>query len=206
MKYKIIYTGFCLVLLCGFAATAYSQKSNTDGQNMAKAECVEDLVIGQNVLNQDNKVEQASKTLKVSNVVFKGGNVTYQAGKRIVLSGFRAKGGSRVVLRIVPCANASAKTKPLLNARSEDIGINHLQLYPNPTKNSFVIALPLKSNEQKTSNQLVEVYSLLGTTVLKRNVKPGEKIAIDLTNKPKGIYLVKYVTNGEVIIKKVIHQ
>jgi len=199
MKYKIIYAGFCLVLLCGFAATAY-------GQNIAKAECVEDLVIGQNVLTQENKVEQASKTLKVSNVVFKGGKVTYQAGKKIVLSEFRAKGGSRVVLRIVPCANASTKAETLLNARSADIGINHLQLYPNPTKSSFVIALPLKPNAQKANSQLVEVYSLLGTTVLKKNVKPGEKIAIDLTNKPKGIYLVKYVTNGEVIIKKVIHQ
>lgn len=207
MKYKIISVGFCLFLLCSFAKMGYSQKSATDAQDIVKAECLADLVITQNVLDQENKTIQASKTLKVSNIVFKGGTATYQAGERIVLSGFQAKGGSRAIFRIAPCSGSATNAKP--NARSstiEDVTTSDLRLYPNPTGNSFVIALPPPSGQQKASNQLVEVYNLLGTSVLKKNVKPGEKIVVDLTNKPKGAYLVKYVTNGEVIIKKVIYK
>lgn len=72
-------------------------------------------------------------------------------------------------------------------------------LYPNPNNGVFKLKL---SNHN--SNAEVEVYDILGNLILKRiNIK-GEGSSFDLSNQPKGIYLIKVKIGGIVFNKKLI--
>jgi hypothetical protein len=66
------------------------------------------------------------------------------------------------------------------------------------------VAVPVEKHSQ--ARKSVEVYTLLGTLVLRQEVKNGERVSVDLTKRPKGIYLVKYISNGQVTIKKVVYK
>ncbi len=73
-------------------------------------------------------------------------------------------------------------------------------IYPNPNAGHFNIEL--KNNVENT---LVEVYDLMGKKVFTQNYV-STKFTIDITNQPKGIYLVKMITDNQVLEKKIIYQ
>lgn len=175
--------------------------------------CTPDLVITQNVLNGQTDNQEASNSITASNVVFNGGTANYQAENYILLApGFHAQSGSNTTLVIAPCSNNNDVVAPIANetvttqqtSMSADIDQTDLGLYPNPTGGSFTIAIPWEKNNK--ARQSVEVYTLLGTLVLRKDVKNGERVSVDLTKHPKGIYLVKYISNGQVTIKKVVYK
>ncbi len=176
--------------------------------------CTPDLVITQNVLNGQTDSQEASNSITASNVVFSGGTANYQAENYILLvSGFHAQSGSSTALVIAPCSNSNDLEAPVTqnmtnpqqtSVAADDINQTELLLYPNPTGGSFTVAVPVEKHNQ--ARKSVEVYTLLGTLVLKQKVKNGERVSVDLTKYPKGIYLVKYISNGQVTIKKVVYK
>jgi hypothetical protein len=85
--------------------------------------------------------------------------------------------------------------KPLL-VGEEEVDLNRLQLkvYPNPSNGSFTI-------QCSASTQLVEVYNVNGQKVQVELFNNK----LDLTNQPKGIYLLRVqLENGEVVSKKLM--
>ena len=66
-------------------------------------------------------------------------------------------------------------------------------LYPNPSTGKFTI-----QSDQSTPNIIsIEVYSLLGEKIFERSdFNPANSNEIDISDSPKGIYLVK-INNGE---------
>ncbi|WP_299460645.1 zinc-dependent metalloprotease [uncultured Microscilla sp.] len=181
----------------------------------ACTDCTPDLVITQNVLNGQNDAQEAGNTITASNTIFNGGVANYQAGSAILLvPGFFAQSGSNATLVIAPCSNDMAPSttnqlvkRQLAPATTTDIDNTELSLYPNPTGGSFTIAVPVVTTTRADkARQSLEVYTMLGTLVLRKLVRNGERIAVDLTKRPKGIYLVKYISNGQVTIKKVVYK
>lgn len=72
-----------------------------------------------------------------------------------------------------------------------------LSIYPNPSNGVFTIEL---SKDTKTS---IEVYDVLGKMV-KSYEQNGLKSTLDLSGYPKGIYMVKMISDGKLSSKKII--
>jgi hypothetical protein len=68
-----------------------------------------------------------------------------------------------------------------------------LNFYPNPTTGKFKI-----QSDQNTSNKInLKIYNLLGEKIFeKSDFNPQSSNEIDLSNSPKGIYLIK-INDGE---------
>jgi hypothetical protein len=64
----------------------------------------------------------------------------------------------------------------------ENIHLESIEIYPNPTANNFTIS-------HLNQNAKIEIYNMLGKVVLTQNMAPGENIStVNLAN---GNYLVK---------------
>jgi len=73
---------------------------------------------------------------------------------------------------------------------------NESKVYPNPTTGLFVV---------ETTSTNVVVCDATGRIVYSNQVN-GSQIQIDLTNQASGLYFVKLVENGNVVIKKLVKE
>lgn len=86
-----------------------------------------------------------------------------------------------------------------ITEKNEAIGINTLKVYPNPTKGIF--HLEYTADENAT----VKVYDYTGKEVKHAFLK-NHSTQIDLSNEPKGIYVVEVITTEGRVSKKLILQ
>jgi hypothetical protein len=127
-------------------------------------------------------------------------------------NGFKYKphhvGNSYFKARIVPCLagkvslNKQLPSENLLEkvARSGDEYHNfNSKIYPNPNNGHFSITI------ESDETTLIEVYDLMGKQIFSENTNEVKR-KIDITNQPKGIYLVKVTVGNEVFTEKVIYQ
>ncbi len=75
--------------------------------------------------------------------------------------------------------------------------VENIIAYPNPTKGFFEVNLPIKQKEVT-----VELYNMQSQLV-SSNLYPviNGKIALNIENKPKGLYLARIITNNPFTIK-----
>jgi len=77
---------------------------------------------------------------------------------------------------------------------------SNFTIYPNPSSDGqFIIELT-----NKTTESTIEIYDLMGKKVWSK-VSSENKLEIDISNQPKGIYLVKVVSENNVIIQKIVY-
>lgn len=75
------------------------------------------------------------------------------------------------------------------------------EIYPNPTKNK----LQIKCSQFKTENGIIEILSLEGKKIFKKEIKAGiENIELDLNNLVNGMYFCKISTDKKSSTKKLI--
>lgn len=79
-----------------------------------------------------------------------------------------------------------------------DVSLNEINLYPNPTTNSFVINCE--------NNSTIKLYDVTGKEVLMQNNANG-KTEINISQLPKGIYSIKVFSDDKVVgINRVVKQ
>ncbi|MEO8148497.1 MAG: T9SS type A sorting domain-containing protein, partial [Bacteroidia bacterium] len=76
-----------------------------------------------------------------------------------------------------------------------------LVIYPNPSKGVFNLSSVTKAGK----NYTVSVFDVVGNTVKKFDWN-GNRTIIDLSNSPKGVYVVKISNDKETEVKKLIVQ
>lgn len=77
-----------------------------------------------------------------------------------------------------------------------------LRIYPNPSNGNISLQIPQKL---RTNIHSITLYNTLGVTVKKVPLTRGNKISIDITDKPAGVYFIHiHVNEGESITKKII--
>ncbi|HET6990021.1 MAG TPA: T9SS type A sorting domain-containing protein, partial [Bacteroidia bacterium] len=81
---------------------------------------------------------------------------------------------------------------------------DELSVYPNPTNGIFTIRYPLWDETSKQAS--VAVYDFEGKLILQKTVHAGERIDVDLSDKPVGIYFVRFISPDGVKSAKVIHE
>ena len=79
---------------------------------------------------------------------------------------------------------------------------NHMFVYPNPNKGIFNLSLKFEQ-EKKTK---IVVYNIFGKVIYAVSEAPilQKEYQINLSSHPNGIYIVRLITNDEVINKKII--
>ncbi|HTL80078.1 MAG TPA: CotH kinase family protein [Bacteroidia bacterium] len=91
-----------------------------------------------------------------------------------------------------------------LGVADESTSQDPFDVYPNPFNAQFNLAFDLASNE----NISIEVFDALGKKVdeipLKNYASGYNKIILDLTNEPAGVYFVNIITENGMIAKKVL--
>lgn len=88
-------------------------------------------------------------------------------------------------------SNTSGNLQPVIN----DV----FSIYPNPNSGIFHIKL---ENRVKEIN--IEVYNLIGEVVFSIKEPNTRTISVDLKNQPKGIYIVKIISEIGIVNKKII--
>ena len=168
------------------------------------AQCVADLVITQNVSSGQTDLQSASNTLTATNIISDGGFAHYTAGNRLLFKpGFAVAKGGRLIAGNADCSK-SAGTRIAINTMEVSAQIE-LALYPNPTDGGFNVIIPVNKGEQKSNlRQSLVVYAVFGEVILSKEVRPGEKVVVDLSNKAKGMYLIKYKAGDQITVKRVL--
>jgi len=115
-----------------------------------------------------------------------------------------ARGTFKIKVAATDQAMASASTTFNLivketPASSNQIGAQYVSIFPNPTTGRFVISFGTAKNQQAS----VEIYNLQGNLVLSKTFQNPTFETIDLTGKPKGIYLMKSWSDGVLYSQKV---
>jgi len=93
-------------------------------------------------------------------------------------------------------ANASASTTFKLTIKDKPVSIRlinkqDISIYPNPTSGQFIISF----GTSPIQKALVEIYDLQGKMVLSKTFYSATTESIKLTGFPKGIYVVKVITD-----------
>lgn len=90
----------------------------------------------------------------------------------------------------------------LLPTGIEDTKENLLRLYPNPASSSLTFQLSANSQQQLGN---IHIYDALGKVVFQTELL-SNKLTIDISHLPEGIYFVQMTASGKLITKKLIIQ
>lgn len=80
----------------------------------------------------------------------------------------------------------------------ENILSNTLNIYPNPSKDKFIVALPSSLTSE------IVVYNLVGEVVFQATNNSTNNVTIDLSNQSNGIYFVKVKAGNEIATQKLM--
>jgi hypothetical protein len=112
--------------------------------------------------------------------------------------------GNRVKREIImPVPKAMAKQQGSLsdNRSFSDILSGHsIRLYPGSTAETLKICV---TGLKRTDMCSLEVYTLQGAQILSENVTT-DKLDVDISDQPSGVYLFKIIINGESNTWKII--
>ncbi len=175
-------------------------------QRLRATACPATATVTQTILPGQNLTFQVSNQLTATNTIEVGGAATYTAGNRVVLqAGFRAKAGSQLRIRIQNC---SAREVASLRIATSDIPAkaqlsqpdlsDKIVVFPNPNNGTFTIALA-----DTHAKGEFEVYNLSGACVYKGQILNQEK-EVSMSVVPKGVYLLKVMSDRKLQIKKII--
>jgi hypothetical protein len=105
----------------------------------------------------------------------------------------------KITAKDIAGASASTTLKLIiqLNDATDYINERGVQIYPNPTGGLLNIIL----DESTGKPAIAEIYNLEGKVFLTNTFK--NKISIDLSAIPRGIYVIKLVTGNDIIINKI---
>jgi len=111
--------------------------------------------------------------------------------------------GNMIHRKIVTMLSPAVKSEMKDTASVSDIiGEQKITIYPNPTKGLFQIAIKTLDSNQKNYFLL---YSISGTKLQQKNISDSY-MDIDISNYPKGVYLLDVILGDKVSRWKVIKQ
>jgi hypothetical protein len=143
--------------------------------------------------------------------VEEGGEVTLHAGHSIrMLPGTRVNTGGYMEARIITDDTYCMNHRSLLVEDDESeseiaeemlLKSSGFKVFPNPTTGVFILELlePLDAEFI-----VVEIYSMLGERIVSSRLLGSTQYEFDLSEKPRGVYLVRVVNGDAVGIEKVI--
>jgi hypothetical protein len=143
-------------------------------------------------------------------VVQDGGSVDMIAGQHIkLLPGTKGHAGSYLHAYITTtgayCCSTILPVQAVMHGELTGIEAadetSLFKVYPNPTTGK--LTLDMKGIDE-SSVISVEIYGMLGNTVLKTEVSGSKQYVFDLSGKPHGFYLIRVINGSEMGMSKII--
>ncbi len=108
------------------------------------------------------------------------------------------------VLKSSTHKNVESETSDVTNKNNSHIKqgieeIKQLNIYPNPTTNSFTLIIPEQSN-----HSIIKIYNMYGQEILEEIHTNKNNFIIDLSNHPDGYYICTVVTENSKYEAKII--
>ncbi len=163
------------------------------------------------IANTESDCFNAEDTLNVAGngstvLIENGGDATFIAGGIIIFNpGFEAESGSTVEAYI--CTSYCGSLPPSILTNIDELEDNPFEkdeqginIYPNPTTGQFNI--DFMGNPYPDAE--VYIISFRGQNIHKMNTQNRDKIVIDLSNLPDGIYLIVIKTADKIITKRIV--
>lgn len=183
--------------------------------------CVDNQSLASPVLANYVDTRQANMRILAVNTIHNGAFASYHAGDFVLLKpGFNAVTGSRVHIYNEGCTGtyilrgqneepskeiiepetpkattaSIAEKVELVRIENQDF----ISILPNPNNGIFKIKL---SNIDKGT---IEVSDLFGIPVFKKSFEKQDEFEVDIQSKPKGIYIVRVISDNRIITEKII--
>ena len=172
--------------------------------------CPANLVVTTNVAAPGTDNREASATITAANTIASGATGIYHAGTELVFQpGFISAAGSNFRAHIEGCTNSFILRQHFLHEepvaailQDENIGNNgnteNLVLAPNPNNGSFVV------NLKEPTTGSIQIADLSGRIVYERKFKNKARFEIDIQERPKGVYIVRVLTDKASLTGKII--
>lgn len=160
------------------------------------------IVAGNNVYSNNDKGQ--------GNVVIKSGETKFAASNILLKKGFKVSKGAKFLASKKSYSCSYGGTLRSFQDEDDDMMINgedlveesisdRILLYPNPSTGEFTIVFGEKS---EGSNSVI-ITDLTGKVIWTADGL-GSEVSIDLSDKAKGVYIVKTIANGNVRTEKLI--
>lgn len=88
----------------------------------------------------------------------------------------------------------------VVSAVQEQLLSNTLQIFPNPSNGLFHIQTGTKENVQ------IEIYNMLGAKQFAKQINGNDNYTLDLSSLPEGIYSIRFLSEKESFVKKVVKE
>jgi beta-glucanase (GH16 family) len=158
-----------------------------------------------------------------NSVIKSGESLSLVAKDKIkLLPGFHAEAGSNFSAKIASDAgqkssNLKHKKKSLIDTTSQKIKKDSFssndknkdiideetyKIYPNPNKGRFVIQI----TKNVDSFQKIEILNINGILIIQRVFLNSDKVTIDLSDFPKGTYILKIIKDNNIFSNKIIYR
>ncbi|MDE0472293.1 MAG: S8 family serine peptidase [Ekhidna sp.] len=189
-----------------YGESTYSQELKVEPENIT--------LQNQTISNGETISFSANNTIEIGGnsktyTVNSGATVKMTSCNAITLKpGFHAKRGSNVHIFIEPCIQLNSALSNLESLEEGDsVTLEEspeplLKVYPNPNNGTFYVDL---LNEHPV---LLQLTDLNGSIILERKELNNGKYYFELSNWPKGIYLLRTFDNKQkrLITEKIVHQ
>ena len=100
--------------------------------------------------------------------------------------------------------NAFVTLSSRVNTADSDLGIN-LNIYPNPTNGKFNISF-VSEEEDKFEIIIIDTFGKIISSTEKQNFIGEYTKIVDLSNFPKGVYIVQIKTQESFVTKRIVLQ
>lgn len=77
--------------------------------------------------------------------------------------------------------------------------VKQLNIYPNPTSNSFTLSIP-----EESANTVIRIYNMYGKEVLEQIITNKNNVNIDLSNQADGYYICSVITSNSKYEAKIV--
>jgi len=176
-----------------------------------------DELINFSLIVNNGNMEIWGGTINLSSLVVSGSGLSCVGHDAIImLNGFNALIGSDFSAKIIPCPDCKDSINRIPERFADDGFKNNPQLinsinfelnqgfnvYPNPTTGIINIILNNYANELIS----IELRQINGQMIINELQEYNDKIILDLSLFPKGIYLLTLKTSDKVFNKKIVLQ
>ncbi len=158
----------------------------------------------------------ATQSITVSNFTVKtGGNATFISGGNIVLQpATTVENGGYLRASITTNAGYCLLTKSMLTINEEELPKEMITMEmkeasalftvsPNPATSAFTLEV---FDFEAAQTIQVEIYSMMGERVIQTSVIGQKQYKFDVTDWPKGVYIVRVMAGNKMGVEKLIKQ
>ncbi len=198
----------------------YEAQKDIEISNMLKANYLVQTVCAPNEIQYLNAVEGGTAPYNYE-WTFSTGDVSIDSDPRVAVANEGMLTSAVVVVDVNGCTTSKSQEDYIVSCGSTNSGAvegeeainanamlpllsnDAIGIYPNPNKGAFIVTLDNINQEGKAT---IEVYDMVGKVIYSNQQVQNNRLMIDISDQPVGVYLVRVVSGKHVATKRMVKQ